>query len=125
MDELQAKKILDALAKKMHADSVYIYLHYNLDETPTYSLTLAKDNKKYSLLMRSINDDEYELWHEVTSFEDSFCSFLNNLKNHKIIYSSFFAGDYNLIEYDPIYIYSIEQLMIELELDGYLDLTIA
>ena len=82
MDELQAKKVLDALAKKMHADSVCICSSYDVIGIPTFILMLEKDNKKYSLYMHSIND-EYELWHEIRSYDNTFCNFLNNLKTIK------------------------------------------
>ena len=111
MDELQAKKVLDALAKKMGCDSVDIYSFYSLDGILIYSLMFCKDIEMYSMFVKNIvyNDNNEYVWHEFQFDDPSFCSILKKLEKHKI-YAN--ANQYS--------IYSIEQLMIELELEGYL-----
>ena len=119
MDELQAKKVLDALAKKMCCDSICIYSSYSLDGIPLYSLMFAKNGVKFSVLIDDIfnfNGNEHKYW-RVFNFDDqSFCSILKKLEKHKIYVAAPFI---NANQYS---IYSIEQLMIDLELEGYLSL---
>ena len=117
MDELQAKKVLDALAKKMGCDSVVIYSSYSLNGARSHSLMFAKNSFKFSVFIDDIfnfNDNEHKYWREFKFDDSSFCSILKKLEKHKIYVTA------PLINVNQYSIYSIEQLMIDLEIEGYL-----
>ena len=118
MDELQAKKVLDALAKKMSCDSFCIYSSYDREGMPSHSLMFAKNGFKFSVFIDNIfnfNDNEYKYWCEFKFDDPSFCNILKKLEKHKI-----YVNAHTHINANQYSIYSIEQLMIELELEGYL-----
>ena len=118
MDELQAKKILDALAKKMGCDSFCIYSSYDLIGTPSYLLMFVKNGFKFSVFVKSItynSSNEYELWHEFQFDDASFCNILKKLEKHKI-----YVNVNSMLIERQYSIHNIEQLMIDLELEGYL-----
>ena len=96
----------------MGYDSVVIYSSYSLNGTRAHSLMFAKNGFKFSAFIDDIfnfNDNEYKYWREFKFDDLSFCNILKKLEKHKIYVNT-----------NQYFIYSIEQLMIDLELEGYL-----
>lgn len=107
MDELKARKILNALAKKLHGDAIV-----NIDGY----VKIVKNIRIYGLYK---SDKTCIIWVPIQC-KKSNVEILNSLIENKIKpsieYELFIRQDLN-----PISIYSLEQLIIDLEIEGYLE----
>ena len=85
MHELQAKKILDAIAKKFGADSVTI--SYSNDSEHAI-LNLVKNNRTFDLYVQKLDCDSYSQIFVLQDANKKFTyrKFLEHLENHSIIH---------------------------------------
>ncbi len=109
MNNLQARKILNALAKKMHGDTIISIAGF---------ANIVKNNTYYGLY--KLKNNKNGLWVPISNCGKSNIKLLNNLINCLFKPSLTYELDFKHF-IKPIFVNNLEQLIIDLEIKGYLN----
>ena len=107
-------KILNALAKKMHGDTIISIEGF---------ATIVKNNTYYSLYKlknNKLKNNKNDLWVPISNCGKSNIKLLNNLINCLFKPCLTYELDFKHC-IKPIFVNNLEQLIIDLEIGGYLN----